>query len=107
MYAAESLVLLNRVNEAIPHLHPDNISKLSNFPLGQEPAHSHLQGLFLFVEKLYKRLKLIGFVIINADWFPATTQVAKVVLQYNLSAAYALRGEYEKAGELVRQVVTN
>lgn len=38
------------------------------------------------------------------DWFPTSTQTAKVVLQYNLSTVYALRGEYEKAGELVRQV---
>lgn len=30
LYAAESLVLLNRLNEAIPHLHPDNVSQLSN-----------------------------------------------------------------------------
>lgn len=38
------------------------------------------------------------------DWFPLSTQTAKVLLQYNLSTVYALRGEYEKAGELVRQV---
>ena len=29
LYAAESLVLLNRLNEAIPHLHPDNVSQLT------------------------------------------------------------------------------
>lgn len=33
LYAAESLVLLNRLNEAIPHLHPDNASQLSDSPL--------------------------------------------------------------------------
>ena len=44
LYAAESLVLLNRANEAISLLHPDNISKLSNFPPSEEPAHSHTQG---------------------------------------------------------------
>jgi hypothetical protein len=37
-------------------------------------------------------------------WYPSNTQTAKVVLQYNLSVVYALRGEYEKAGELLRQV---
>jgi len=44
------------------------------------------------------------FVELFPDWFPVTTQSAKVVLQYNLSTVYALRGEFEKAGELVRQV---
>ena len=35
LYAAESLVLLNRINEAIPHLHPDNVSELPSFPLSE------------------------------------------------------------------------
>ena len=41
----------------------------------------------------------------GVDWFPLSTQTAKVVLQYNLSTVYAMRGEYDKAGELVRQVL--
>ena len=32
LYAAESLVLMNRLNEAIAHLHPDNVAQLSNLP---------------------------------------------------------------------------
>lgn len=79
LYAAESLVLLNRLNEAIPHLHPDNVSQLT-------------------AEKIEETSNA------TQDWYPATTQSAKVVLQYNLSVVYAYRGEYEKAGELLRQL---
>jgi CCR4-NOT transcription complex subunit 10 len=45
------------------------------------------------------------FFVGREDWFPLSTQTAKVVLQYNLSTVYAMRGEYDKAGELVRQVL--
>lgn len=41
-----------------------------------------------------------------AAWYPSTTQTAKVILQYNMSVVFALRGEYEKAGELLRQVTS-
>ena len=39
------------------------------------------------------------------DWYPDSEQAAKVVLQYNLSVTYVYRGEYEKAGELLRTVL--
>ena len=50
LYAAESLILLNRAGEAIPHLNPDNISQISNFPPSdnQKPAlaaHGALRGV--------------------------------------------------------------
>lgn len=45
LYAAESLVLLNRINEAIPHLHPDNVSKLSHISSEDESSqHLHTSG---------------------------------------------------------------
>nr|CAH0105268.1 unnamed protein product [Daphnia galeata] len=84
LYAAESLVLLNRINEAVPHLHPENVTKLSNFSPSESETTQYLPH--------------------TSDWFPLSTQTAKVVLQYNLSTVYAMRGEYEKAGELVRQL---
>ncbi|XP_046649723.1 CCR4-NOT transcription complex subunit 10-like [Daphnia pulicaria] len=84
LYAAESLVLLNRINEAVPHLHPENVTKLSNFSPSESEITQHLPH--------------------TSDWFPLSTQTAKVVLQYNLSTVYAMRGEYDKAGELVRQL---
>ncbi len=48
LYAAESLVLLNRINEAVPHLHPENVSKLSDFsPSENETSqHIHTSGKF-------------------------------------------------------------
>lgn len=44
LYAAESLVLLNRINEAVPHLHPENVSKLSNFSENETSPHVHTSG---------------------------------------------------------------
>jgi CCR4-NOT transcription complex subunit 10 len=117
LYAAESLVLLNRINDALPHLHPDNISKLSNFPpsendsvdrkysQGQQKNKLTWKHIHIHILNNYKRNKnYVLYLFIFLDWFPVTTQSAKVVLQYNLSTVYALRGEFEKAGELVRQV---
>ena len=40
----------------------------------------------------------------SVDWFPHT---AKVVLCYNLSVAYTLRGEYNKASETLRSIGHN
>lgn len=42
LYAAESLVLTNRINEAIPHLHPDNVTKLSNLSSSDSEMSNHL-----------------------------------------------------------------
>ena len=134
LYAAESLILLNRAGEAIPHLNPDNISQISNFPPSdnQKPAlaaHGALRGVAWLgvalsclalpclalpcVLRPFLSFSLIAAIYLISlasspilpDWYPNTTQTAKVVLQYNLSAVYALRGEFEKAGELLRQVL--
>jgi CCR4-NOT transcription complex subunit 10 len=37
-------------------------------------------------------------------WFPNNASTAKVVVQYNLTVAYAFRGELEKAGEALKQL---
>ena len=110
LYAAESLVLLNRINEAVPHLHPENVTKLSNFSPSESETTQHLphtsgeSDIEFFNAKFFVTF-LLYVIFGSKDWFPLSTQTAKVVLQYNLSTVYAMRGEYEKAGELVRQVL--
>ena len=86
LYAAESLILLNRINEALPHLRPDNIGELSQLPAtdSQPPVP-------------------IG-TCAYASWYPSNTATGRVVLQFNLSVAYSLRGEFDKAADLLRQV---
>lgn len=40
------------------------------------------------------------------QWYPQSTQTAQAVLQYNLAVALALKGDLEKAGDMLKQVST-
>lgn len=41
----------------------------------------------------------------DAGWYPNTLLTGKAVLQYNLAVAYAIRGELDKSGETLKQVI--
>ncbi|RWS04086.1 CCR4-NOT transcription complex subunit 10-like protein [Dinothrombium tinctorium] len=79
LYAGEALVWMDDIAEAITHFSPDLISTevSSNTENSDHPANS------------------------NPIWYPNT---AKIVIIYNLSVAYTLRGELSKASETLRQV---
>jgi len=82
LYSAESLILQDRLSEAIKHLNPDNIEDIgSGFPHDQ-PVAVAVGGS-------------------SPDWFPAS---GKAAVQYNLSVGYALREEWGKAQGLVTQL---
>ncbi|CAG0915772.1 unnamed protein product [Notodromas monacha] len=74
-YTAEALVMEDRISEAISHLVADDVG--SDFG-----AHLHH----------------------TRKWFPNNASTAKVLVQYNLTVAYAFRGELEKAGEALKQL---
>lgn len=88
LYAGEALISLGKVTEAIQHLDPRVVGEVSLSPPAQEasntlPASSPSQG-----------------------WLNTTATTAMQVMRYNLSVAYALRGEWEKANNLLKEVWT-
>ena len=76
LYAAESLILQDRLSEALAHLDPDLVS-VESWEVGQPLA----QG-----------------------WYPDTADIAKQTVQYNLAVGFALREEWEKATSLIGQL---
>ena len=40
------------------------------------------------------------------SWYPSNMATAKSILNYNLAVAYAIRGELDKSGEILKQVFT-
>ncbi|XP_015376434.1 PREDICTED: CCR4-NOT transcription complex subunit 10-like isoform X2 [Diuraphis noxia] len=78
LYAAEALVLLDKPKEAIDML------KKSNALDDIEP-------------EIHEQLKI-------EEWKPNKQNSAKAVLYYNLAVALTLRGDLDKAGELLKQV---
>ncbi|KAH7946869.1 hypothetical protein HPB52_005221 [Rhipicephalus sanguineus] len=92
-YAAEALLLLDRVGDAIEHLNPDFIKDLSysfsepDETKGKDDKMSEENG------KTYRK-----------PWYPASPSMAKVVSLYNLAVAYTPRGGLGKATETLRLI---
>ncbi|XP_022179168.1 CCR4-NOT transcription complex subunit 10-like [Myzus persicae] len=78
LYAAEALILLDKPNEAIDML------KDSNALDDIEP-------------EIHEQLRI-------EQWKPDKKKSAKAVLYYNLAVALTLRGDFDKAGELIKQI---
>lgn len=38
------------------------------------------------------------------EWYPDKTLTAKMIMQFNMAAAFAIRGELDKAGELLKYI---
>lgn len=47
---------------------------------------------------------LISLILFFVDWYPNNLLTAKAVMQYHLSVAFAIRGDFEKSGETLKQV---
>lgn len=43
--------------------------------------------------------------LILVSWYPTNVATAKSILKYNLAVAYAYRGELDKSGEILKQVL--
>ncbi|XP_076248278.1 CCR4-NOT transcription complex subunit 10 isoform X2 [Calliopsis andreniformis] len=93
LYAAESLIFLDKIGEAIEYLKPENIQDLNTFipiiPDAQEKDKEKTE------EVISKPIKM---------WYPTTVPTGIAVFRYNLAVAYAIRGELDKSGETLKQV---
>ncbi|XP_069676719.1 CCR4-NOT transcription complex subunit 10-like isoform X2 [Periplaneta americana] len=93
LYAAEALVLLDKISDAIEHLNPEHVKELTQmFPPNEKDADREKADIGT---EQHKPLR---------TWFPNSLPTARAVMQYNLAVAFAIRGELDKAGETLKQV---
>lgn len=92
LYAGESLILLDRISDAIQHFSPD---LMKDVPLTMNACEKD--------EKEKSTLEALQERVMEA-WYPNSASVARTIMQYNLTVAFALRGEYEKANEALQQM---
>lgn len=95
LYAAEALISLDRISDAIAHLNPENVSDVSmgvctsdqeqGSDKGDEPAES------------WKQTPLC---------YPSSVASARAMMLFNLGSAYCLRSEYDKARKCLHQAAS-
>ncbi|KAF7708625.1 hypothetical protein HF521_017682 [Silurus meridionalis] len=97
LYAAEALISLDRISDAITHLNPENVTDVS---LGVSPSEQDQgsdKGDLEPVESSGKQTPLC---------YPSSLSAARAMMLFNLGSAYCLRSEYEKARNCLHQAAS-
>ncbi|XP_052002319.1 CCR4-NOT transcription complex subunit 10 isoform X2 [Xyrauchen texanus] len=97
LYAAEALISLDRISDAIAHLNPENVTDVS---LGVSPSEQDQgsdKGDLEPVESSGKQTPLC---------YPSSVSSARATMLFNLGSAYCLRSEYEKAHKCLHQAAS-
>uniref|UniRef100_A0A4W4FRW3 CCR4-NOT transcription complex subunit 10 n=1 Tax=Electrophorus electricus TaxID=8005 RepID=A0A4W4FRW3_ELEEL len=97
LYAAEALISLDRISDAITHLNPENVTDVS---LGVSPSEQDQgsdKGDLDPVESSGKQIPLC---------YPSTVSSARGMMLFNLGSAYCLRSEYDKARKCLHQAAS-
>lgn len=92
LYIAESLIFMDKISEAIKHLKPKDVQDLNTFVPVPE-----------FQDKDKDKTEEVAPKPIKS-WYPNTIPTSIAVIRYNLAVAYAIRGELDKSGEILKQV---
>lgn len=96
LYAAECLVLLNKMTEAIDHLNPNNVKDFSfELPPEKKDVDSEAE------EKDEVRTNP------PINWFPRDIETVHIIMMYNLAVAKAIRGQFDQAHSLLQQICGN
>uniref|UniRef100_H3D287 CCR4-NOT transcription complex subunit 10 n=1 Tax=Tetraodon nigroviridis TaxID=99883 RepID=H3D287_TETNG len=93
LYAAEALISLDRISDAIAHLNPENVSDVS---MGVLPSEQD-QGCDKGDEPAEPTGKQTPM------FYPSSVTSARAMMLFNLGSAYCLRSEYEKARKCLHQ----
>ncbi|XP_068590729.1 CCR4-NOT transcription complex subunit 10 isoform X1 [Cebidichthys violaceus] len=96
LYAAEALISLDRISDAIAHLNPENVSDVSMGVLTSEQDQGSDKG-DESVESSGKQTPLC---------YPSSVTAARAMMLFNLGSAYCLRSEYEKARKCLQQAAS-
>ncbi|XP_077382350.1 CCR4-NOT transcription complex subunit 10 isoform X3 [Festucalex cinctus] len=97
LYAAEALISLDRISDAIAHLNPEHVIDVSIGVLTseQDPAGSDKGDES--VESSGKQTPLC---------YPSSVTSARAMMLFNLGSAYCLRSEYDKARKCLQQAAS-
>ncbi|XP_047455221.1 CCR4-NOT transcription complex subunit 10 isoform X3 [Mugil cephalus] len=95
IYAAEALISLDRISDAIAHLNPENVSDVSVGVLTSEQDQGSDKGDEP-VES-WKQTPLC---------YPSSVTSARAMILFNLGSAYCLRSEYDKARKCLHQAAS-
>ncbi|XP_008301820.1 CCR4-NOT transcription complex subunit 10 isoform X4 [Stegastes partitus] len=96
LYAAEALISLDRISDAITHLNPENVSDVSMGVLTSEQDQAGSDKGDEPVES-WKQTPLC---------YPSSVTSARAMMLFNLGSAYCLRSEYEKARKCLHQAAS-
>ncbi|XP_024136957.1 CCR4-NOT transcription complex subunit 10 isoform X2 [Oryzias melastigma] len=96
IYAAEALISLDRISDAISHLNPENVSDVSVGVVSSDPDQGAERGEEP-VEPSGKKTPLC---------YPSSVAAARSIMLFNLGSAYCLRSEYDKARKCLNQAVS-
>ncbi|CAK6972013.1 CCR4-NOT transcription complex subunit 10 isoform X1 [Scomber scombrus] len=96
LYAAEALISLDRISDAIAHLNPENVSDVSMGVLTSEQDQGSDKGDEP-VESSGKQTPLC---------YPSSVTSARAMMLFNLGSAYCLRSEYDKARKCLHQAAS-
>ncbi|XP_062254819.1 CCR4-NOT transcription complex subunit 10 isoform X5 [Platichthys flesus] len=96
LYAAEALISLDRISDAIAHLNPENVTDVSMGVLSSEQDQGTEKGDEP-VESSGKQTPLC---------YPSSVTSARAMMLFNLGSAYCLRSEYDKARKCLHQAAS-
>uniref|UniRef100_A0A672M294 CCR4-NOT transcription complex subunit 10 n=1 Tax=Sinocyclocheilus grahami TaxID=75366 RepID=A0A672M294_SINGR len=97
LYAAEALISLDRISDAIAHLNPENVTDVSLGVTSSEQDQGSDKGDLEPVESSGKQTPLC---------YPSSVSSARATMLFNLGSAYCLRSEYEKARKCLHQAAS-
>ncbi|MBN3273549.1 CNO10 protein, partial [Polyodon spathula] len=97
LYAAEALISLDRIADAISHLNPENVTDVSLGISSNEQDQGSDKGENDPVESSGKQTPLC---------YPNSVTSARAMMLFNLGSAYCLRSEYEKARKCLHQAAS-
>ncbi|MGH0123355.1 UNVERIFIED_CONTAM: hypothetical protein FKN15_056337 [Acipenser sinensis] len=97
LYAAEALISLDRIADAISHLNPENVTDVSLGISSNEQDQGSDKGENEPIESSGKQTPLC---------YPNSVTSARAMMLFNLGSAYCLRSEYEKARKCLHQAAS-
>ncbi|XP_073424945.1 CCR4-NOT transcription complex subunit 10 isoform X3 [Dendrobates tinctorius] len=97
LYAAEALISLDRISDAITHLNPENVTDVSLGVLSHEQEQASDKGDNEPMESVGKQ---------TPQCYPSSVTSARTMMLFNLGSAYCLRSEYDKARKCLHQAAS-
>ncbi|XP_069814725.1 CCR4-NOT transcription complex subunit 10 isoform X2 [Dendropsophus ebraccatus] len=97
LYAAEALISLDRISDAITHLNPENVTDVSLGVSSNEQEQASDKGENEPMESVGKQMP---------QCYPSSVTSARTMMLFNLGSAYCLRSEYDKARKCLHQAAS-